>query len=246
MLKKSFLTLAAVCLPHLIFTHISNDLVKNHYPNAYAWYLSISEKYPDAKLNTIEFCISDHHHAKNHIIYFPKSSIEFIDNSYNVYCQSNEITQKLAEEEYLLLHEAAHAIGYDYEKGEFVKTAAILTGTSNLFYSISQLLTQSIQPTQAAIKNTITIALLAAGVFSYARLQEKNADHFANQTVDQKTLEAGIAWHNQNKTDLNLSPDSSSIKNLLLEQINDLAHPRPTKREQRAQNSYKQRFESIN
>ncbi len=246
MLKKSFLTLAAVCLPHLILTHISNDLVKNHYPNAYSWYLSLSEKYPDAKLNTIEFCISDHHHAKNHTIYLPKSSIEFINNWYNVNCQSDEITQNLYKEEYLLLHEAAHALGYDYEKGEFVKTAAILAGSSSLLNTISQLLTQSIEPTQAAIKNTIRIAILAAGVFSYARLQEKNADHFANKTVDQKTLEAGIAWHEQNKKNLDLPVDSSSTKKILLEQINDLAHPRPTKREQRAQNSYKQRFKSIN
>jgi len=244
MLKKSFLTLAAVCLPHLIFTQTSNDLVKNHYTNAYNWYLSISEKYPDAKLNTIDFCISDHHHAKNHCIYFPQSSIEFIDNWYNIDSNFNEISQKLTEEEYLLLHEAAHALNYDYEKGEFAKITVITTGTLSLLYLMSQVLTDSINPKEAIFKSSAIITALTASIFAYARLQEKNADHFANQIVDKKTLKAGIAWHEQNKKDLNLPENCPHIRKLILEQTDDLAHPRPTKRQQRAQISYNKRFKN--
>jgi hypothetical protein len=113
-----------------------------------------------------------------------------------------------------------------------------------LLYTIIQGLAQTTTPEQVITKSIITVTILAAGVFAYARLQEKNADHFANQKADQKTLEAGIAWHEQNKKNLNIPKDSSNIEKLILEQTNDLAHPRPTKRQQRAQNSYNQRFQA--
>jgi hypothetical protein len=247
MLKRYFLTLAAVCLPHFICTQSPNILVKNHFPNAYQWYLDMSEKYPDAKLSSIEFCICDHHHAKNHTIYFPKSSIEFINSWYKSPQQSSEIQELLAQEEYLLLHEACHVLNYDYEKAEFIKIAALGAGFLSSLNSLVQVCTQSTikGALQQGAKGTAVAAVFAAGVLAYTRYQEKNADHFTNQNGDQPTLEAGINWHKENKKELNIPQDVSTLQQLIIEQISDLAHPRPTKRQERAENSYTQRFPAI-
>lgn len=245
MLKKTFLTMAFICLPHLISTQSLNNLVKESYPHAYQWYLDMSEKYPDAKLSSIEFCISDHHHAKNNSIYFPLSSIELIDQSYKSDNKSDIVLAQLAQEEYLLLHESCHILGGDYEKGEFLKKTVIASGLIAQLTLLIKNFSGVIDFKEATLKGVATAAALSAGIISYAQSQEKNADNFANTQADKKALEAGIDWHKKNKEELNLDQSSSDLKNAIIEQSYDLAHPRPTERQKDAEKTYDQRFSKI-
>lgn len=243
MLKKVFLALATACLPHLIVTQEVQTLVQSKYPKAYAWYCDMAQKYPDAHLTQIKFCISDHHHAGTDAIFWPEANLKIINDSYqssNLVSDANR--QVMLEDEYLLLHEAYHVNHNHILKGNIAMTAAATASTVLTAGSIVQSCAQALPVLTATTNAVAGNVAIAAAVCAYARSQEQDADNFANQTADKSSLQAGMQWHLNNQQEIPLPANSSALTQTISEIYADPAHPAATSRLSSSQETFNDRF----
>jgi|GEM_PF-1464231 len=243
MLKKVFLALATACLPHLIVTQESQVLVQSKYPKAYAWYCDMAQKYPDAHLAQIKFCISDHHHAGTDAIFWPEANLKIINDSYQ---SSNPMSdtnrQLLLEDEYLLLHESYHVAQSHILKGKLALATATTASAAITLGSIAQVCSQAVPIVTATTQAVAGNVAIAAAVYAYARSQETQADNFANQTADKSSLQAGMKWHTNNHQELQLPASNSAVTQTIAEIYADPAHPAPTTRLNSSQQVFNDRF----
>lgn len=242
MLKKYFLTLAAICLPHLIITDDQKISVKSRYPQAYAWYRDLATKYPTANLSSIEFCISDHHHAGSGVIFWPEQNLKIIDLFYGSSSITPKIQQLMLEDEYLLLHEACHVLNGHTTKGTAAIVAATTASAGLTLGLTAQMCAQAIPAVTAVAQGALGHVALAAGIFAYARAQERQADDFANQTADQASLQAGAAWHQNNHNELQIPETASPLLQTYIEISSDKAHPAPQERLSSSLQALEKRF----
>lgn len=244
MLKKYFLTLAVICLPHLIITDNQKNLVKSRYPQAYTWYRDLATKYPKANLFSIDFCISDYHHSDSNAIFWPECNLKIIDQYYDSSFIAPEIQQLMLEDEYLLLHEACHALKNHVAKGGISLAAATTASTSLAIGLATAAYTETISTVVAIAYGATGSITAAASIFAYARTQEQEADEFANQNADQLALQAGIKWHQKNHKELQIPDNASAIQQTYIEITSDIAHPAPQERLNNAQQALNNRFNS--
>lgn len=244
MLKKYFLTLAAVCLPHLIITDDQKISVKSRYPQAYAWYRDLAAKYPTANLSSIEFCISDHHHAGSDTIFWPEHNLQIINQFYGSSSIAPETAQLILEDEYLLLHETCHVLNGHTVKGAAALIAATTASAGMTLALTAQACTQAIPVAAAIAQGALGNVALAAGVFAYARSQERQADNFANQNADQVALQAGATWHQNNHDELQIPESASAIQQTYTEVSSDMAHPAPRERLSNSLQALENRFDT--
>lgn len=245
MLKKYFLTLlAAVFLPQLILADAQKISVKSRYPQAYAWYRDLATKYPLANLSSIEFCISDHHHAGSNEIFWPEQNLKIINQYYNSSAITPEIDLLIKEDEYLLLHEACHVNNSHVTKGGLALAGATTASAGLTLGLAAQACAGAISTTAAAASGILGNAALAASVYAYARSQEQQADEFANQNASQDVLQVGIAWHQNNHDELQIPTSASTLKQIYTEVSTDAAHPSPQSRMNAAKTAHADRFEN--
>lgn len=228
-----------VSTPLLLLANNSPLLVQDRYPGAQAWFNQMSEKYPQAHLKNVKFYVSDEessgqnqYYSGPNAIYFPKESLEQLNRMFSS-VQSGKTGQSIwnsfPEAEYLLLHEAAHVLNKDNEKGAIVLPAAFLT-----FLAINSSL--SMATLSENIKTLPSIALLTAGnvalitgLYSYVRFQEYKADQFANKQASTLALLAGFLRHLKIHTDRhgfnleNINSWSTKLRDAFL----DPSHPSP-------------------
>jgi len=236
--------LAAVCLPHLIITDDQKISVKSRYPQAYAWYRDLATKYPQANLLSIDFCISNHHHAGSDAIFWSEYNLKIINQYYGSSSIPSNIQQLILEDEYLLLHEACHVNNDHTNKGGIVLATATTTGAGLALGLAAQACAGAISATAAVASGVLSNAALAAGVYAYARCQEQQADNFANQNAAQPALQAGITWHYNNHQELQIPADASALQQTYIEVSSDKAHPSPQNRMNAAAQTHATRFET--
>ncbi|MBP9765324.1 hypothetical protein KBD08_03230 [Candidatus Babeliales bacterium] len=222
-------------------------LVKDTYPQAYNWYVDVAQKYPQAQLKTISFAACTSHHADDKVIFFPKSILESINQNYAYVLAGSNVSDKYLEflytQEYLLLHEAYHANNAHMTQGKIASALFFATGATITIISIWMTLLTQPYVSRALIAQSVAGNItLASCLIRHMRLQERDADHFANQTASKQALTAGIAWHESNYQDFKLSPQATIIEQKLTAAQADLHHPSPMIRKQRAEQVYKTRF----
>lgn len=242
MLNKYLLIVFAACLPSLIVTDTQKILVKSRYPNADVWYRDLAAKYPEAQLGSIDFCISDHHHAGSDAIFWPESNLSIINQYYNSPSAPPKAVKMLQEDEYLILHEASHVQHGDTTKGGIALAAATSVSAGITAGIAAQACAGAISATAAVATGIIGNAAVAATILAYARHQEQQADAFANQTASANALQAGIEWHAKNDEELHIPEGASSAQKALIELSSDQTHPAPAARKASAQAALEQRF----
>ena len=146
-------------------------------------------------LNRIDFVISNHYHSAPKTIFFPKESLEALNQAYQT-ASVEELQNEFKQEEYILLHEAAHILMHHDEKATVaLYLSALALAITNGYFAISFFTnsTASLSQTiQTAWKALLSNAMIIGGVIAYIRQQEKQADGFANAIADERTINGGI------------------------------------------------------
>lgn len=267
MTKASFFSLIAMaifCLPIIALannkpctaSHEDHQcaeffLVKKMHPGAQAWFDHMTQKYPQAHLDKIMFCVGDNYESGPGTIYFPLDRIQRMDQVFNEsseqqifkYLQSypeNEIFKEFAQDEYLLLHEAKHVSSKDYEKGIIASIAATtITATLCAFFATTSALGK-IQTTTGIASSMLATATIFTTLWSYARYQESQADDFANKHADIQALLGGLGWFLQLDANDEIKEHSElNIKDIL----HDPVHAYSKNRAARAWKALWQRIE---
>lgn len=222
-------------------------LVQSQYPGAQKWFNYIAQKYPQAHLEKTAFCVSNTYHSGPGVIYFPQGRLEFMDQVFGAMTETqikqlaktapdHQDLQQFAQDEYLVLHEAAHVLHQDNQTGEIVFYATLATtalfNSTLLIATITQCCQQTelLSGAQTVAKNSL-LALagntaIAACLYSYIRFQERRADRFANQHADQAALIAGTQWFEQINSLIHQNKTSDSDLAQTIQEIQqDPAHP---------------------
>lgn len=196
-------------------------LVGTDYPYAQLWYNELARKYPDAHLDSklflqtmrgvpkesVSWCSSFRH------IYFPQDDLRMIELCYarkllalDDYHEIDDLI--LAEQEFILLHEAGHIEHNDVMK-RFITFACLVVAGQGLEYRLQKHFQEptSVYPrladleqavaqkefTSSCIWSTKIMAIIAACI-CLSRAQECAADDFACKIADQQALEGGISF----------------------------------------------------
>ena len=245
---------------HDFFDKKSEDVfVSQRYLGAQRWFDYIVKKYPQAKLESVDFCISDNYQAGTNVIYFPEFRLQRMNEvfgSVDFASFTDVMLAEFAEDEYLLLHEAKHVMSDDYKNGNRLLhtmgyTLAALCLTVGANKCCEESLLDGHKQSLEKIYNYAFVGIGAVALCScpiicwYARFQERRADAFANQTADQKALRAGILWYARLNTLMNFEnitiPDCVDP---VFKFIQDPYHQTPKFRQQQAMKAYFARFET--
>lgn len=264
LLQRKKLTLGFVaifCIQFNLFSEPSNNIcpsfsdrnsendqrfVEFLYPGAQIWFNAMAQKYPQAHLNKIKFCVSDAYEAGLGIIYFPESrliTMNDVFNNSNALDINDDRFAQFAEDEYLLLHEAMHVLSDDAQSRHLATLFAIgsvMALNSWLCYKVvnndMRILTQI---AGSALSASFGYVVLSA----YARFQESRADNFANQNADVKALRAVACWFERlsmlTQCEHTLMPE---IFHSLLIIIQDPEHPSLQSRAKKALQALQIRF----
>ncbi|MBP6892508.1 M48 family metalloprotease [Candidatus Babeliales bacterium] len=225
------------------------QFVISKYPGAQKWYEAMTVKYPQARLDQIQFCISDAYESGDSVIFFPEYRLRDMNTVFGD-VKLKKYTAKMfapfAEDEYLLLHEAEHVLKHDVYHGYLaIKTSGVLILTVAL--SAACLWKNDNLNASTGILSTSCIATIACvGLIWYSRFQEYRADNFANQNVDAATLRAGKNWFARLNT--LMSFENIAIPNFLnsfSQFLQDPAHPTPQSRASKALQALMVRFGQI-
>ena len=238
---------------------IEDVFVAKDYPGAQLWFDYMITKYPQAKLESVHFCVSDNYQAGTHVIYFPEFRLKRMNQVFGS-LNSKKITDAMlaefAEDEYLLLHEAKHVMCNDFAHGNKVMDAAFYAFMS---FSLTVLANQGVKALDSESNKklfekidhyalggiAVTATLSAPIICLYARFQERRADAFANQTADKRALKAGILWFSRLNTLMNFETiDIPHLIDPLFKFIQDPCHQTPKFRQQQAFKVYNLRFGS--
>lgn len=245
---------------HVLFNKKSEDvLVSQKYLGAQRWFEYIVKKYPQAKLESTDFCISDNYQAGTNVIYFPEFRLQRMNEvfgSVDSQAFTDVMFAEFAEDEYLLLHEAKHVISDDYRKGNSLLYATAYTlAALCLTVGANKCCEESLLEGRRELSEKIdTYAFIGMGAVAlcscpiicwYARFQERRADAFANQIADKQALQAGILWYTRLNTLMNFEnitiPDCFDP---VFKFIQDPYHQTPKFRQQQAMKAYFARFET--
>ncbi|MCX5924358.1 MAG: M48 family metalloprotease [Candidatus Dependentiae bacterium] len=235
-----FKALAISCLALSSFLNLNGQpvqdlLVKDHYIGAQIWFEKMTQKYPVAQLDNVLFCISDEYLSRTNTIYWPEIRLQAIDKAYTTQ-NSNDLENMFKQDEYLLLHEAAHVLKNHNQKG-YVALAltcaafAALNGyiLEQSFKNKSTNFDKVKLSIQALIGNVAILTALA----SYVQIQERQADDFANQYGDDRSLQAGADWTARIEECMLQDQQFSEFTKNLIILYQDPWHPLPASRQQK-------------
>ncbi len=220
--------------------------VQDLHPGAQRWFEFMMQKYPQAHLNRVHFCVSDNYEAGYNTIYFPEHRLKDMDKVFGhvlVAQITEQMLAEFAEDEYLLLHEAHHILNRDARKQDFVLRATILAIVALNAVALGQIFNQKKISMQILVDACAGNCTLVAIFYAYAQYQERQADKFANQNASQSALLAGIDWFK--RLDTLLRYENIDIPNWCNDGYRlwqDPVHPLPLSRACRAAKAHKERF----
>jgi hypothetical protein len=224
-------------------TNLQHVLVSQKYPGAQKWFNYMAQKYPQAKLARVLFYVGDNYESEPGSIYFPDSCLAQMNQVFASGACSELSLDQFKQEEYLLLHEAAHVNNWDSEKG----VVAALTVVFGVLILNAKVLSKVAAKKSVGLKDILTSTLGTAGLtclwYAYAQHQEKNADNFANQQADKKSLQAGATFFARVKT--LMSFENINVPDWLnnaFQCFQDPAHPLPQNRYNAVQKALQNRF----
>ncbi len=197
---------ATMFLPVLLISSLhgqstDEQLVKNIYPGAQIWFEKMSQKYPEAQLQNVSFYVSHYYHSGTGAIYWPEDRLQAINVAYTANTNQSALDGLFKEDEYVLLHEAAHVLKNHYAKGSVaLALTAVAFAALNGYIAITAIANPA--PTyfgwsQLSLAAIIGNSTIVATLFAYIQSQEREADNFANQHADKEALHAGDAYLNQ-------------------------------------------------
>ena len=197
---------ATTLLPALLISSlhgqsIGEQLVKNIYPGAQVWFEKMSKKYPEAQLNNVSFYVSHYYHSDAGAIYWPEDHLQAINNAYTKNTNQSSLDGLFKEDEYVLLHEAAHVLHNHYAKGSVaLALTAVAFAALNGYIAITAIANPAstyLGWSQLSLATIIGNSTIVATLFAYIQSQEREADDFANQHADKQALHAGDTYFNQ-------------------------------------------------
>ena len=186
---------------YTVVTHLIHEdaLVKSKYPHAQAWYDAMGLKYPKAHLETKPFLqkiwgmpvkLMSWCSTFNQI-YFPQDALIRINSLYGMQLDNQTLSQEdqlyLAEQEFILLHEAGHIEHNDITRA-LICTAALGALTGALTSDKSSLQNQNPLPVASSAISLIMIHMILS------RYHERNADAFAYTNSDDLALQGGLQF----------------------------------------------------
>ncbi|HSW77101.1 MAG TPA: M48 family metalloprotease [Candidatus Saccharimonadales bacterium] len=210
-------------------------LVKDQFPGAQLWFEKMSQKYPVAQLDNVLFCVSDNYLSRTNVIYWPETRLHAINEAYT-HKNHQDLENMFKQDEYLLLHEAAHILKNHMQKGYL---ALILTCTA--LATFNSYIAEKVCNNDFTILNTIEYfmhglvgnIIIFAVLAQYVQLQEQQADDFANEYGDERSLQAGADWFaDLEKCMLEDQQHAELIKQLIII-AKDPWHPSPQSRHQK-------------
>lgn len=178
-----------------------DHFVSYKYPYAQQWYDSLNEKYPDAHLSEKRFLQTMYGMpvklmswcSTMNAIYFPQDSLKAINAAYKRKSEGQELSKEesemLAQEEFILLHEAGHI-----EQNHIVKRLCI-------GLSFDALITAVVKKYDINLSWFNRLFLRIAVQSPFTRFQEGQADDFACARAGQQELEGGIRFFENEEMD---------------------------------------------
>ncbi|MDP3787702.1 MAG: M48 family metalloprotease [Candidatus Chromulinivorax sp.] len=196
-------------------------LVKTDYPYAQLWYDELARKYPDAHLESklflqtmrgvpkksVSWCSSFRH------IYFPQDDLQSINYSYarkflalDDYDEIDDLI--LAEQEFILLHEAGHIEHNDAAKrcmvfARMAVAAQIMEYGLQIYFQDPMSVYPSLADLEQAVAKrdfisncnwSAKVMAIMVGCIYLSRTQECAADDFACEIADDQALKGGISF----------------------------------------------------
>lgn len=210
------------------------QLVADVYPGAQKWYQTMVAKYPQASLEKIQFGISDNYESGQGIIFFPEwrlRDMQQVFGSVHPLRFTEEMFVAFAQEEWLLLHEAAHVLKNDTYHGAVAITATTGLMTSMVLACACAQNYNKLKTSTGILTVACTAAVGYAALILYGRFQESRADDFANQNADAQALKAGKSWFDRLNTLMNFENISiPDFLNSFSHFLQDPIHPTPKSR----------------
>lgn len=223
-------------------------LAAKDYPGAQLWFELMKTKYPEADLGKVNFCVSadstyySDYKFDDKYIYFPAVVLKRIHDHFLVlpdvvfkgsnglwHCKSSPETDKtfpmFFEEEYLLLHEACHALHNDVQKGKYATMVTLVVAACTAINYVAN-------KTSGAKFAAINVASILA-LCGYAMFQESRADGLANSLGSKEVLLAGRDFFK--RIDVLTRLNNVNLPwwvNTLNQWFYDPFHPTPAKRMQ--------------
>ncbi len=200
-------------------TEISNRTMSLHYPDACDWYEKLAQKYPSARLEQKQLQFSSDSDMQTHItnqivanynkeqwynsfgkIYCPKTTMYTINSLCKKKAQDQELTDceqiELRNAELSVLREAG-CVETNDTTNKFIAYSTLIAGvetTRQIYKKINPQTIKKSLPRRLGAGVGLFYLMGAAQTIpynGYARHTEQQADKFANQLVDTKTLLAG-------------------------------------------------------
>ncbi|MFA5998922.1 MAG: hypothetical protein WC747_02815 [Candidatus Babeliales bacterium] len=236
-----FKALAISCLALSSFLNLHSQpeqdrLVKDHYVGAQAWFEKMTQKYPVAQLDNVLFCISDQYLSRTNTIYWPESRLRAINTAYMKTQNSNDLENMFKQDEYILLHEAAHVLKDHNQKGYValaLTCAAFAALNGYILKKAFKKDSTSFNKVKCSIEALLGNLAILTALASYVQFQERQADEFVNKFGDDRSLQAGAHWLTRIEQCMLKDQQFSEFTKNLIILYQDPWHPLPESRRQK-------------